>query len=71
MSYIRSGTVNIWTEIFGEPSNPALLIIIGAGVISTLFPDYFCQQLAASGLFVMLFNTKLWDLIAEQCLLHI
>ena len=56
--FINHGTVKIYTESFGNQQNPALLLIIGAGAVSTLYPDDFCQTLADSGLFILRYDQR-------------
>lgn len=44
--FVKSGTVEIWTESFGESSNPALLLIMGVAGQGVMWTDDFCNALA-------------------------
>lgn len=44
--FIKSGNLEIWTESFGDPKNPALILIMGVAGQGILWTDDFCQNLA-------------------------
>jgi len=50
--------VTLAFETFGSPSNPALLLIMGLGGQLIAWPQDFCEQLAARGLFVIIFDNR-------------
>jgi pimeloyl-ACP methyl ester carboxylesterase len=45
-------------DTFGDPNDPALVLIMGLGAQMILWEDEFCQQLAASGFFVVRFDNR-------------
>jgi len=55
---IRRGEVELATETFGEPSNPALLLIMGAMASMLWWPEQFCENLAAQGRFVIRYDNR-------------
>src|SRR3954471_17389636 len=52
-SFCRVGEIEICYETFGDPSDPALLLIMGLGTQMVAWHDEFCEQLAARGYFVI------------------
>jgi len=50
--------VSLWTETFGEPGQPALLLVMGAMNQGIFWPDAFCQQLADAGHFVIRYDHR-------------
>ena len=58
MGFAQNGNIKIWTEIFGDKNNPAILLVIGAGAVSSLFPDDFCKDLANAGYFVVRYDQR-------------
>lgn len=56
--FIYSKNIKIWTESFGKQTNPAVLLIIGAGAQSILWPDEFCEKLAKEGFFVIRYDHR-------------
>lgn len=44
--FVKSGSVEIWTENFGESSSPALLLIMGVAGQGLMWTDDFCNALA-------------------------
>ena len=45
-------------DTIGDPRDPALLLIMGLGAHLTDWPDEFCRQLAANGLYVIRFDNR-------------
>ena len=45
-------------DTFGSPSNPPLVLIMGLGAQMILWEDEFCEQLAASGFWVVRFDNR-------------
>jgi pimeloyl-ACP methyl ester carboxylesterase len=41
--------ISLFSEAFGDPESPAILLIMGAMASGVWWPDDFCRQLAASG----------------------
>jgi pimeloyl-ACP methyl ester carboxylesterase len=49
----RVGEVEICFETFGDPADPAMLLIMGLGTQMLAWHEDFCEQLAARGFFVI------------------
>jgi len=45
-------------QTFGSPDDPALLLIMGLGAQMILWPDGFCDELAARGFWVIRFDNR-------------
>src|SRR6202021_280479 len=54
----RSGDLDIYYEDMGEPSDPAVLLIMGLGSQLLLWRDGFCEKLVAQGLRVIRYDTR-------------
>lgn len=50
--------LSLWTQTFGDPGRPALLLIMGAMNQGIFWPDGFCQQLAERGFFVIRYDHR-------------
>jgi pimeloyl-ACP methyl ester carboxylesterase len=50
--------IDICTESFGNPSNPAVLLIMGAMCSMVYWDDEFCQRLANTGRFVIRYDNR-------------
>jgi len=50
---ITRGNLRLETESFGEPTKPAILMIMGATASMLWWPDALCQSLADAGRFVV------------------
>ncbi|WP_144555457.1 alpha/beta fold hydrolase [Bacillus sp. X1(2014)] len=50
--------IDICTESFGNPANPAVLLIMGAMCSMVYWDDEFCQQLANKGRFVIRYDNR-------------
>jgi len=55
---VKVNGVELATETFGDASNPALLLIQGAGNSMISWGDEFCQKLADGGRFVIRFDNR-------------
>ncbi|MEU5884534.1 alpha/beta fold hydrolase [Spirillospora sp. NPDC047279] len=55
---VPSGDVELWSEDFGEPGAPALLLVMGGNMNALEWPDPFCELLAASGLHVIRYDHR-------------
>jgi pimeloyl-ACP methyl ester carboxylesterase len=51
-------TVEICSETFGERSDPAVLLIMGAMASMLWWPDEFCRRLAGSGRYVIRYDNR-------------
>ena len=47
------GDVELCYETFGDPADPALLMIMGLGAQLTIWPDALFEGLASKGFFVI------------------
>lgn len=50
--------INICSESFGEPHNPAILLIMGAMCSMVYWDEEFCQRLADSGRYVIRYDNR-------------
>ena len=55
---VRANGIEIWAEDFGEPRNPAVLLVMGAGGQGILWPDEFCAALVAAGHYVIRYDNR-------------
>ncbi|MFG2062570.1 alpha/beta fold hydrolase [Micromonospora sp. NPDC048871] len=55
---ISAGDVKLWSQGFGDPADPALLMIAGGNLSAYGWPDEFVQRLAAAGLFVIRYDHR-------------
>jgi pimeloyl-ACP methyl ester carboxylesterase len=55
---IRANGIDICTEAFGDPRQPALLLVMGLGAQMTTWDDAFCTGLAAKGFHVVRFDNR-------------
>jgi pimeloyl-ACP methyl ester carboxylesterase len=58
MPYARNGDAELYYETFGNPSDPALLLVNGLGSQSINFADAWCEKFVAEGLFVIRFDNR-------------
>jgi pimeloyl-ACP methyl ester carboxylesterase len=52
-SFARVGDIEICYETFGDPGDPAMLLIMGLGTQMVAWHDEFCSRLAERGFFVI------------------
>jgi pimeloyl-ACP methyl ester carboxylesterase len=57
-SYINANGIEIFTESFGNTSDPTLLLIMGAMASAVWWPEEFCRQLADRGRFVIRYDHR-------------
>jgi pimeloyl-ACP methyl ester carboxylesterase len=55
---VRANGIEIWCEDFGDPQDPALLLVMGAGGQGVLWPDDFCESLAGAGRHVIRYDNR-------------
>lgn len=55
---IDRGGLTFHTESFGEPTAPAILMIMGATASMLWWPDQLCQSLAKTGRFVIRYDNR-------------
>jgi len=58
ISTARVGELEIAYETFGDPRDPAMLLVMGLGTQMLAWPDPLCEQLAASGRYVVRFDNR-------------
>lgn len=55
---IKSGSVEICAESFGNPKNPAVLLIMGASASMVWWDEDFCRKIAENGKFVIRYDNR-------------
>lgn len=55
---VRANGVDLWVETFGDPGDPAILLISGAAAPMDYLEDEFCDRLAARGRFVVRYDHR-------------
>ncbi len=55
---ITSGDVELWSEDFGDPRHPALLLIMGANASGVTWPEEFIALLVAGGHHVLRYDHR-------------
>lgn len=58
MPQVRANGINLEYETFGDPANPAILLIMGLGGQLILWPEDFCQTLANAGHYVIRYDNR-------------
>ncbi|MEV4275732.1 alpha/beta fold hydrolase [Actinoplanes xinjiangensis] len=58
MPFVRSNAVDLCYETFGDPADPAMLLVMGLGEQMIAWPDGFCAALAARGFHVIRFDNR-------------
>ncbi len=58
MKTVRFSDVELATQCFGEPTNPAILLIMGAMCTMVWWEEPFCQLLARKGFFVIRYDNR-------------
>jgi pimeloyl-ACP methyl ester carboxylesterase len=57
-SFCRIGDIDLCYETFGDPADPAVLLIMGLGTQMLGWQEEFCEQLAARGFFVVRYDNR-------------
>ncbi|MEU2062432.1 alpha/beta hydrolase [Streptomyces sp. NPDC013455] len=55
---VSVGELKLWTEDFGDPTDPALLLVTGASAPVIHYEEFFCRDLAARGHHVIRFDQR-------------
>lgn len=58
MRTARANGLDLVYETFGKPSDPAIMLIMGLGGQLVVWPDSFCEALAAGGYYVVRFDNR-------------
>lgn len=56
--FIKSGSVDICTENFGDSANPSILLIMGATASMVWWDAEFCERLANRGFYVIRYDNR-------------
>ena len=57
-SMIKANSIEIVYDTFGDPSSPALLLIMGLGAQMISWDEDFCFELARRGYYVIRFDNR-------------
>jgi pimeloyl-ACP methyl ester carboxylesterase len=57
-SFCRVGDIDLCYETFGDPADPAMLLIMGLGTQMLGWQEEFCEELAARGFFVVRYDNR-------------
>src|SRR5262245_23009810 len=55
---VKSNDADIWTEDFGDPSDPTILLVMGAGGQAILWPDELIDALVTGGKHVIRYDNR-------------
>ena len=55
---IAANGIEICADAYGEPGDPTILLVMGAGASMLLWDEQFCQQLADGGRFVIRYDNR-------------
>jgi pimeloyl-ACP methyl ester carboxylesterase len=55
---VQTNGLQLCYETFGDPADPALLLVMGLGAQLIDWPQEFCEQLAGAGFFVIRFDNR-------------
>ena len=55
---VRANGIDLRAQAYGEPSDPALLLIMGATAPMRRWPEEFCVRLAGAGRFVIRYDNR-------------
>ena len=55
---IAANGIEICADSFGEPGDPAVLLVMGGGASMLLWDEQFCEQLADGGRFVIRYDNR-------------
>lgn len=58
MTHVAANHIELEYETFGDPADPAVLLIMGLGMQLLGWPEDFCRSLAAQGYFVIRFDNR-------------
>src|SRR5262249_26072740 len=56
--FCQVGDIRLCYETFGDPSDPALLLIMGLGTQMIAWHEDFCAELVSRGFFVIRFDNR-------------
>ncbi|MCX7338204.1 MAG: alpha/beta hydrolase [Alphaproteobacteria bacterium] len=56
--FVQNGEISLWTEDFGDASNPTVLLMNGFGSSGVMWPVTLCKYLAANGHHVIRYDQR-------------
>lgn len=56
--FVESNGVRLWTEDFGDPNHPTLLLAMGASAQGVAWPDEFCARLVENRLHIIRYDHR-------------
>jgi pimeloyl-ACP methyl ester carboxylesterase len=56
--FAKVGDIEICFETFGNPEDPAMLLVMGLGTQMVAWPEGFCRRLAGHGFFVIRYDNR-------------
>jgi pimeloyl-ACP methyl ester carboxylesterase len=56
--HIKANGIDLYTESFGNPSDPPILLIMGAMASAVWWPEAFCRQLVERGRYVIRYDHR-------------
>jgi pimeloyl-ACP methyl ester carboxylesterase len=57
-AFVTANGLRLWTESFGDPLDPTILLIMGIGTSGIAWDDQLCELLAAGGRHVIRFDNR-------------
>lgn len=58
MPSVQANGITLEYESFGDPANPAIVLVMGLGAQMILWPEAFCEMLVAKGFRVVRFDNR-------------
>ncbi|MFD0549722.1 hypothetical protein ACFQ0X_11350 [Streptomyces rectiviolaceus] len=55
---VPSGDVELWSDDFGDPSHPAVLLVMGGNLSALGWPDEFARRIADGGRHVIRYDHR-------------
>ncbi|WP_162184873.1 alpha/beta fold hydrolase [Allokutzneria albata] len=55
---VRANGITLWCEDFGDPADPAVLLVMGLGAQGTSWNESFCSALVEGGRYVVRFDNR-------------
>ncbi|WP_433242791.1 alpha/beta fold hydrolase [Streptosporangium sp. CA-135522] len=55
---VETDGIRLWCETFGDPADPALLLVMGLGARGTTWPDELCRLLQEDGRHVIRYDNR-------------
>lgn len=56
--FVKAENIRLWTESFGNSSQPPILLIMGLATPGIFWSDEFCERLANKGYFVIRYDNR-------------